>query len=50
MPDFTQNSTWRGIIAIIGAVAIIIRPDAITEIVPAMMILIGSINFIRNPQ
>lgn len=43
-----QNSTWRGIIAIIGAVAIIIEPDKITVIVPAILALIGAINVARE--
>ena len=43
-----HNSTWRGIIAIIGAVAIIIEPDKIAVIVPAILALIGAINVIRE--
>ena len=44
-----HNSTWRGVIAIIGAVAIIIKPDQITVIIPAILALIGAINVIRDP-
>lgn len=44
-----HNSTWRGCIAIIGAVAIIIKPDQITVIIPAILALIGAINVIRDP-
>ena len=47
--NFLHNSTWRGLIAIIGAVAIILKPDQITVIIPAILALIGAINVIRDP-
>jgi hypothetical protein len=43
-----QNSTWRGIIALVGAVAIVIRPNDIAVIIPAILTLIGSVNVIRD--
>ena len=46
--NFNQNSTWRGIIALVGAVAICIRPDEITVIVPAILAMIGTINVVRD--
>jgi hypothetical protein len=47
--NFHHNSTWRGLIAIIGAVAISLKPDQITVIVPAILALIGTINVVREP-
>lgn len=39
-----QESTWRGLIAIIGAVAIAVRPSDISVLLPAILVLIGAIN------
>ena len=47
--NFTHNSTWRGLIAIIGAVAIVWKPDQISVIVPAILAMIGTINVVREP-
>ena len=44
-----DNTTWRGIIAIIGAIAIVLKPDQIAVILPAVLGLIGTINVIRQP-
>jgi hypothetical protein len=44
-----DNTTFRGLIAIIGAAAIIWKPDQIAVIVPAVLTLIGTINVVRNP-
>ena len=44
-----DNTTIRGAIAVIGAIAIIIRPSEIAVIMPAVLALIGTINIIRNP-
>jgi hypothetical protein len=46
--NFAHNSTWRGLIAIIGAVAIVWKPDQISVIVPAILSMIGTINVIRD--
>lgn len=43
-----QESTWRGIIALIGSVAIAVRPDQIAVILPAILGLIGAINVGKN--
>ena len=45
-----DNTTIRGAIGIIGAIAIVLKPQDIAVIVPAVMGLIGAINFVRNPQ
>ena len=47
--NLLDNSTWRGLIAIIGAVAIVWKPDQITVILPAVLGLIGTINVVRQP-
>lgn len=39
-----QESTWRGLIALAGAVAIAVRPADIAVILPAILGLIGAIN------
>ena len=44
-----DNTTMRGTIAVIGAIAIIIRPADIAVIMPAVLALIGAINIIRTP-
>lgn len=44
-----DNTTWRGIIAVVGAIAIIVRPSDIAVIVPAVLGLIGAINIVRQP-
>jgi uncharacterized membrane protein YkvA (DUF1232 family) len=44
-----DNTTWRGLIAVIGAMAIILKPADIAIIVPAVLGLIGTINIIREP-
>lgn len=48
MIDFKSNTTWRGIIAVTGAIAIVIRPDQIAIIIPAYLTLIGAINIARE--
>ena len=45
-----DNTTFRGIISVIGAIAIIYRPADIAIIVPAVLALIGAINIIRDPN
>lgn len=44
-----DHTTIRGIIAFLGAIAIIIRPADIAVIMPAVLGLIGAINIIRDP-
>ena len=43
-----QNSTWRGLTAIIGAAAMLIGRERSTVIVPAILALIGAINVVRE--
>ena len=43
-----QESTWRGAILLIGAVAIVLRPDEIEKIVPAVLALVGAINVMKD--
>jgi hypothetical protein len=45
-----DNTTIRGLIAVIGAIALVIRPDKIAEITAAVFSLSGTINIIRNPN
>lgn len=45
-----DNTTIRGLILVVAAVALIIRPDHIAEIVSAAFTLVGMINIIRNPS
>lgn len=49
IPIQFDNTTWRGIIAVVGAIAIIIRPQDIAVIIPAVLGLIGTINIVRTP-
>ena len=42
-PYLKQNSTWEGIAAILGAIGITIYPEAITEIVAGVLVVIGGI-------
>ena len=42
-PFIQQKSTWEGITAILGAVGIVIYPDAIMEIVAGVFAVIGGI-------
>jgi hypothetical protein len=44
-----DNTTIRGLIAVIGAIALVVRPDKIVEINAAIFSLIGMINIVRNP-
>jgi hypothetical protein len=44
-----DNTTIRGAIAVIAAIAIIIRPQDIAVIMPAVLGLIGAINIVRQP-
>ena len=43
-----QESTWRGLIAIAGVVAIILHPERIAEVLTAVLGLQGSINIIKK--
>lgn len=48
MFDFTKESTWRGIIAVIACIGIIIRPELMKEITASAFGLIGAINMIKT--
>lgn len=48
MSKLTEPSTWRGIIALVGAVAIAVQPDHIAPITAAVLALIGAINVGRQ--
>lgn len=44
----SQNSTWRGIIAIATAAGVSLKPELQTAIISAGLGLIGLINVLRN--
>ena len=44
----TQSSTWRGVILLVGAIAIAFQPERATEITAASLGLVGAINVVRN--
>ena len=46
--QLTQNSTWRGLIEIAAAAAIIANPVKAPEIVAAALAAVGAINTIRK--
>ena len=43
-----QESTYRGIIALLMSAGLVIRPDLVAAIVPLCMSIIGLINIIKN--
>jgi len=43
-----QNSTWRGIIAIVTAAGVQIAPELQTAIISLGLALIGTINVVRD--
>jgi hypothetical protein len=43
-----QESTWRGIIALITAAGIVIQPELQEGIIAAGLALIGLINVVKN--
>ena len=45
----TQESTWRGIVALLMAVGVTLEPGRMDAIVAAGMTIIGLINVIKNP-
>lgn len=44
-----DNTTFRGLILVISAIALVIRPEHMTQIVASAFSLVGMINIIRNP-
>jgi hypothetical protein len=48
MFDISKESTWRGIIAVIACIGIIIRPELMKEITAAAFGLIGAINMAKK--
>lgn len=45
-----DNTTFRGLILVIAAVSLVIRPERMAEIVAAAFSLVGMINIIRDPN
>jgi len=45
----SQESTWRGIVALIMAIGVSIDPERANQIIAAGMTIIGLINVIKNP-
>jgi hypothetical protein len=48
MFDFTKESTWRGLIALVACIGIIIRPELMKEITASAFGLIGAINMAKK--
>jgi hypothetical protein len=48
MFDPAKESTWRGLIAVIACVGIIVRPELMKEITAAAFGLIGAINIAKK--
>lgn len=44
----SQESTYRGIVAISGAFGIVIEPDKSEAIIAAVLAVIGAINVLKN--
>lgn len=44
----TETSTLRGIVAVVGAIAMVLRPDSAVAITASTLSLIGAINIIRQ--
>lgn len=44
----TQASTWRGVIALVACIGIIINPDRVAELTAGALGLIGAINVVRS--
>jgi hypothetical protein len=48
MFDFSKESTWRGLIALVACIGIIIRPELTKEITASAFGLIGAINVVKS--
>ena len=48
--SLSEESTWRGIIALITASGVVISPEAATTIIAVGMALIGGINVIKSEK
>lgn len=48
MFNLNKESTWRGIIAVIACIGIIIRPELTKELTAAAFGLIGAINMVKR--
>jgi hypothetical protein len=44
----SENSTWRGIILLLTAAGVKLRPDLVDSIIAAGLTLVGLINVIRK--
>ncbi len=45
---FSQESTWRGIIALVTASGVLISPELASNIIASGLSLIGIINIVKN--
>ena len=45
-----QDSTWRGLIALVSAGGIVISPEQATSIIATGMALVGLINVFRDSE
>jgi hypothetical protein len=48
--DFKEASTWRGLVAVITAIGIVLYPDRISEIVPAGLAIMGGIGMVMSDK
>lgn len=48
MFNFSRESSWRGLIAVIACIGIIVRPELTKEITAAAFGLIGAINMAKK--
>ena len=48
MFDISKESTWRGLIALVACIGIIIRPEFMKEITATAFGLIGAINVAKK--
>ena len=49
LDKLAQESTWRGIVALLMAVGVTLEPGRMDAIVAAGMTIIGIINVVKNP-
>lgn len=45
---FSQESTWRGIVALLTAFGVTLEPDKANAIIAAGLFVIGTINFAKD--
>ena len=44
----SQESTYRGVVALVGAFGIVVEPDKAEAIIAAVLAVIGAINVLKN--